>query len=110
MDEEKLFDRFLTLPDGYQVQLMVMGGRAGGGFYRSRIWLGHESESEPMLYRCQMHPEFRQSVDACYSLMLQSAPQVFGSAAALAAVQQYAHEYFQAGEPVEKHAVDMRTI
>lgn len=97
MDEEKLFDRFLTLPDGYQVQLMVMGGRTGGCCYRSRIWLGHESESEPMLYRCQMHPDFGRSVDACYSLMLQNAPKVFGSAAALAAVQQHAHDHFHGG-------------
>lgn len=110
MDEEKLFDRFLTLPDGYQVQLMVMGRSAGRGFYRSRIWLGHESESEPMLYRGQVHPEFRLAVDACYSLMLHSAPQVFHSPAALAAVQQYADAYFSAGEQTRDLAVDTTTI
>lgn len=95
MDGGKLFDRSLDLPDGYQVQLMVLPEGSDHVLYRSRVWIGLESETDPMLYRCEIYPEYRRSVDACYSLLLKSASAVIESPAALAAVHELVHDYFE---------------
>lgn len=95
MEETKVFDQFLDLPDGYQVQLMVMaepltGSRRQEVVYRSRIWLGHESEMDPMLHRSQVRWELEAAIDACYSMLVQSAPHCFESVTALQAAYEAA--------------------
>lgn len=98
MEEGKLFDRFLDLPDGYQVQLMVLAepleDPVNEVVYRSRIWLGHESQMDPMLHIGESHWELRRAIDSCFSMLLQHAPRVFDSPVALAAVDQEVHTYF----------------
>lgn len=97
-----MFETFFELPDGYQVQLMVLqdfpGGRQKRGLrrniYRTRIWVGHESEAEPLLHRSQEVADLQLSIDACYSLVLSAAPGIIDSPAAIAAVQEQVHAYF----------------
>lgn len=100
-DENKVFDGYFELPDGYQVQLMVLrdypsgkGRRGKPSVFRSRVWIGHASEPEPLVYRAQEHPELQVAIDACYSLLLIGAEGVVGSLAAMAAIQQQVHHYF----------------
>lgn len=107
MDENKVFDKYFVLPDGYEVQLMVLrdypGGRARRGtmsIFRSRVWIGHESESDPLMHRSQEHPELNVAIGSCYSMALQSAAQVIESPAALEALSQRVHAYFHGVEQV----------
>ncbi len=112
MEEDKLFDLWLTLPDGYQVQLMVMrdypGGRRRRGarmnVYRSRLWIGLEVEAEPLLYRSQEHTDPHVAVDACYSMLLAAAPTVIDSPDALAVAQERVHAHFSAGAGERRRA------
>lgn len=103
VDEGKLFDQYFDLPEGYQVQLMVLmdipSQRPRVAVYRSRVWIGHESESDPMFYKSQEHEELRRSIDACYSMLLKSAPGVIDSPAALEALHQQVHAYFSGAVP-----------
>lgn len=103
MEEGKLFDQYFDLPDGYQVQLMVLmeipARRPRVAVYRSRVWIGHESQSDPMQYKSEEHEELRRSIDACYSLLLKSAPGVIDSPRALEAVHQQVHAYFSGTAP-----------
>lgn len=102
LDENKEFEAFFELPDGYQVQLMVLkdfpGGRAKRGLrmsiFRSRVWVGHQNEPDPLLHRSQEHPDLSVAVDACYSLLLSAAPHAVDSPHALAAIDQLVHQYF----------------
>lgn len=102
MDESKLFEAYFHLPDGYEVQLMVLcdypGGRPKRGLkmsiFRSRVWIGHESESEPFLYRSQEHHELRVAIDSCYSTALATSRTCINSPAALAALEEQVHKYF----------------
>lgn len=95
MEESKLFDVSFNLPDGFQVQMMVLmevpeGPRrvgAGAVVYRSRLWMGHQLESDPMLYRSQEHREVAPAIDACYAMLLESAQRVIISPSALAEVE-----------------------
>ncbi len=103
MEEGKLFDACFDLPGGYQVQMMVLveipEKRPRVAVYRSRVWIGHETESDPMLYKSQEHDELRRSIDGCYSLLLHSARHVIDSPTALEAVQQQVHTYFSGPVP-----------
>lgn len=102
MEDSKVFEAFYELPDGYQVQLMVLqdfpGGRQKRGLrmniYRSRVWVGHESEPEPLLHRSQEHTDVNLSVDACYSLLLSCARQAVTSPEAVAAIERQVDQYF----------------
>jgi len=91
LDEGKVFDLFLDLPDGYQVQLMVMAEPLSGSgrkvAYRSRVWLGHENEMDPYVYRWQICWDLEEAIRTCYALLWQAAPQCFRSRAALEAVR-----------------------
>lgn len=104
MEEGKLFDQYFDLPEGYQVQLMVLmeipTRRPRVAVYRSRVWIGHQSEPDPMLYKSQEHEELRRSIDACYSLLLRSASGVIDSPVALEAVHQQVHAYFSGAVPL----------
>lgn len=107
MDENKVFDLFFELPDGYEVQLMVLrdypGGRSRRGamsIFRSRVWIGHVAESDPLLYKSQEHPELNVAVDSCYSLLLQSAGYAINSPIALEALNERVHSYFHGIEQV----------
>lgn len=104
VDENKVFDAYYDLPDGYEVQLMVLrdfaGGRARRGapkVFRSRVWIGHTSESEPLLHKSQEHSELNTAVDACYSILLQTAITSVDSPAALSAIRDRVHQYFHGG-------------
>jgi hypothetical protein len=102
LDENMAFEAYYELPDGYQVQLMVLRdypigqGRKGRkmSIFRSRVWVGHECQSEPMSYKSQEHTDLQVAIDACYSLVLISARGVIDSAAALDLLQQRVHTYF----------------
>ncbi len=102
MEDSKVFEAFYDLPDGYQVQLMVLqdfpGGRQKRGLrmniYRTRIWVGHESEPEPLLHRSQEHTDVQLAVDACYSLLLASARFTVNSPDAVAAIERQVDHYF----------------
>lgn len=107
MDENKVFDLYLELPDGYEVQLMVLrdypGGRSRRGamsIFRSRVWIGHVSESDPLLHRSQEHPELNIAVDSCYSMALQGAGHAITSPVAIEALRERAHSYFHGIEQV----------
>lgn len=107
MDENKVFDQYFELPDGYEVQLMVLrdypGGRARRGamsIFRSRVWIGHVSESDPLLHRSQEQPELNVAIGSCYSMALQGAAHVIESPAALEALSQRVHAYFHGIEQV----------
>lgn len=103
MEENKAFDDYWLLPDGYEVQLMVLrdypGGRQQRGakrtVFRSRIWIGHQSESEPMLHRGQEHTDLQIAMDACHSMLLDGAPKVIDSPLALAEIRQRVDLRFQ---------------
>jgi hypothetical protein len=108
MDEAKVYEAFLDLPDGYEVQVMVLqdfpGGRPRRGapqIYRSRIWIGMTAEPDPLLHRSQEHPDFQAAVDACYSMLLASARQVMNSPAALATLQAQVDRYFAKATPAQ---------
>lgn len=100
--ETKRFDICIDLPDGYEVQLMVLqdfpGGRKRRGLkmnvYRSRIWIGHQAEPEPLLHRSQEHGDLQMAVDACYSMLLLCCGEVVDSADALEAARRQADQYF----------------
>lgn len=102
MEDTKVFDAYFELPEGYQVQLMVLqdypGGRAKRGVrmdvFRSRIWIGNEAETEPVLHKSQEHNDLPIAIDACYSMALNSARTVIDSPAALERLQERVHEYF----------------
>lgn len=102
LDEHKVFETYFELPDGYQVQMMVLqdfpGGRQKRGLrrniFRSRIWIGHEAEPEPLLHRSQEVTDLQLSIDACFSLLLSSAPSTVDSPTALAAIKERVHAYF----------------
>ncbi|MFZ5814398.1 MAG: hypothetical protein ACOY93_03740 [Bacillota bacterium] len=104
MEEGKLFDQYMELPDGYQVQLMVLmeipASRPRVAVYRSRLWIGHESEPDPMIYKSQEHVELRRAIDACYSMLLKSAPLAVGSPTAIEAIHQQVHAYFSGAMPI----------
>ncbi|MBP2018311.1 hypothetical protein J2Z79_001712 [Symbiobacterium terraclitae] len=91
MEEGKVFDQFLDLPDGYQAQLMVMAEALPGVrphlAYRSRVWLGHESEMDPYLHRSQVCWSLDEAIRTCYAMLRQAAPQCFHSRAAVEAVE-----------------------
>nr|PZN70318.1 MAG: hypothetical protein DIU55_11730 [Bacillota bacterium] len=91
MDEGKVFDQFLDLPDGYQAQVMVMAepvsGFEGVVAYRSRVWLGHEEEMDPYLYRTEVHWDLEEAIRACWAMLRQAAPLCFRSRAAIEAVR-----------------------
>jgi hypothetical protein len=99
--DEKAFDASLTLPGGYEVQLMVLrdypAGRPRRGakrVFRSRIWIGLVDEPDPLVHRSQEHPELSTAVDACYSMLLHAARTCVDSPAALAAIQETVDQYF----------------
>lgn len=102
MEEAKIFEEFIDLPDGYQIQMMVLrdfpGGRQRRGLkmsvYRSRIWIGHETEEEPLLHKSQEHPDLQVAVESCYSMLLASATITVGSTTALGALQERVHSFF----------------
>lgn len=102
LEDAKVYETYFELPDGYQVQLMVLqdfpGGRARRGLrrsiFRSRVWIGHESEPEPLIHRSQELTDLKLSVDACYSLLLSASPGVVDSPLALAELRQRVHAYF----------------
>jgi len=107
LDENKVFDLYFELPDGYEVQLMVLrdypGGRARRGamsIFRSRVWIGHVTESDPLVHRSQEHPELNVAVDSCYSMLLQAAGLAISSPEALEALRQRVHSYFHGVEQV----------
>jgi hypothetical protein len=103
MDEAKVYEAFVELPDGYEVQVMVLqdypGGRQRRGLapsiYRARVWIGTSEEPDPLLHRSQEHSELQAAVDACYSMLLNSARQVIASPAALAVLEGQIERYFQ---------------
>jgi hypothetical protein len=102
LEDTKVFDAYFELPDGYQIQLMVLqdfpGGRPRRGLrmniFRSRIWIGHVSESEPLVYRSQEHSDLNVAVDGCYSMLLVAARFAVNSPVALEALQAKVHRYF----------------
>ena len=107
VDDDKVFDVYFELPDGYEVQLMVLRDHAGGRprrggvvVFRSRVWVGHTAESDPLLHRSQEQPELNVAIDACYSMALQGAGQVIDSPDALAVLQERVHAYFHGMEQV----------
>ena len=91
VDEGKVFDQFLHLPDGYQAQVMVMAepvsGLEGKVAYRSRVWLGHEDEMDPYLYCTEVHWDLQEAIRACWAMLRQLAPHCFRSRAAIEAVK-----------------------
>lgn len=104
MEENKVFDACYDLPDGYEVQLMVLRDFAGGRqrrgapkVFRSRVWIGHISESEPLLHKSQEHQELNTAVDACFSMLLQTAILRVDSPMALEAIRERVHDYFHGG-------------
>ncbi|HWH72624.1 MAG TPA: hypothetical protein VNT26_24895 [Candidatus Sulfotelmatobacter sp.] len=107
MDENKVFDLYFELPDGYEVQLMVLrdypGGRTRRGapsVFRSRVWIGHVAESDPLTHKSQEHPELNVAVDSCYSMLLQGASHAITSPAALEELNARVHSYFHGIEQV----------
>lgn len=102
MEDSKVFEGYLELPDGYQVQLMVLQDYPGGrkkraikrSIFRSRIWVGHESEPEPLLHRSQEVADLQLSIDSCYSMLLNVSHTVINSPVALAVLREYVHQYF----------------
>lgn len=106
MDENKVYEAYFELPDGYQVQLMVLkdfpGGRGGRrqrmNVFRSRVWIGHETESDPLAHRSQEHAELRTAIDACYSMVLSACTLIINSPDALSQLRQQADEYFRGKE------------
>lgn len=108
MEENKAFEAYYELPEGYQVQLMVLRDYPGGkgrkgrkmSIFRSRVWIGHASQSEPMIYKSQEHADLQVAIDACYSLMLSSARGVVDSAEALSLLQLRVHTYFSGEQQV----------
>ena len=101
LDENKVFDGYFELPDGYQVQLMVLrdypagkGRRGKPSVFRSRVWIGQATQPEPLVYRAQEHPELQVAIDACYSMLLSGAPVAVHSPAAMEAIQLQVHQYF----------------
>ena len=107
MDENKVFDLYFELPDGYEVQLMVLRDHPGGksrrgamAIFRSRVWIGHVSESDPLMHRSQEHPEVNVAVDSCYSMLLQGASHAITSPEALEALNARVHSYFHGIEQV----------
>lgn len=97
-----MYEASYELPDGYQVQLMVLqdfpGGRQRRGLrmnvYRSRVWIGHEAEPEPLLHRSQEHADLSLAIDACYSMLLTGGRQIIESPVALGAVAQCVDAHF----------------
>jgi hypothetical protein len=108
MEEAKVYEAFVELPDGYEVQVMVLqdypGGRPKRGLqpsiYRSRVWIGTSEEPDPLLHRSQEHSEMQAAIDACYAMLLSSARQVISSPAALAALEAQVERYFQGAPTV----------
>jgi len=104
MEASLVYNRCVTLPDGYEAQLMVMrdfaGGWAGsdkrGMVYRARVWIGTVWERDPLLYRSQEHASPGAAVDACYRMLAASAPRVVASPVAREAVQRLADGHFRA--------------
>lgn len=102
LEDAKVFEGYFELPDGYQVQLMVLqdypGGRKRRGakrsIFRSRIWVGHESEPEPLLHRSQEVPDLQLSIDTCYSMLLNVSHSVINSPTALTTLKEQVHHYF----------------
>lgn len=102
MDENKLFDVYFELPDGYEAQLMVLRDFPGGqpkrglkmSIFRSRVWVGLSTESDPLLYKSEEHADLQVAIDGCYSVLLAGARQVVNSPDALEAIQQRVHAYF----------------
>ena len=102
LDESKVFETYFELPDGYQVQMMVLRDYPGGkpkrglkmSIYRSRVWIGHEAEGEPIVYRSQEHQDLRLAIDACYSTALSTSRSSINSPAALEKLQERIHSYF----------------
>lgn len=104
MEASLVYNRCVTLPDGYEVQLMVMrdtaGGRARsdrrGMVYRARVWIGTVWEREPLLYRSQEHGTAAAALDACYRMLGASAHRVVESVAAREAARRLADGHFAA--------------
>jgi hypothetical protein len=77
-DENKAFDAYYELPGGFEVQLMVLrdypGGRRMRGLkrsiFRSRIWIGHNEEAEPLFHSSQEHGTLEGAIASCYQMML----------------------------------------
>jgi hypothetical protein len=112
MDENLVFEAYFELPDGYEVQLMVLrdwpGGRQRRGapsVFRSRIWIGHESESDPLHHRSQEHPEVNVAVDACYSMLLHDSRLAVTSPAALEEIRTRCHAFFDGHSQLSSHPV-----
>lgn len=97
-----VYEASFDLPDGYQVQVMVLQDFPGGqrkrglrmNVFRSRIWIGHVSEPEAMVHRSQEHQEKHIAIDACHSMLLLGARQAIDSPAALAALESKVHAHF----------------
>lgn len=108
MEEAKVYEAYHELPDGFEVQVMVLqdypGGRPRRGLapsiYRARVWIGVSTEPDPLLHRSQEHPDLQAAIDACYTMLLTSARQVIGSPAALAALEGHVERYFQGAPTV----------
>ena len=102
MEDTKAFEASVTLAGGYEVQLMVLQDYPGGhkrrglklSIFRSRVWIGHVSEPEPLIHRSQEHPDLHVAVDSCYSMLLAGARQVVHSPEAVAAIEELVHGHF----------------
>lgn len=105
MEDAKVYEEYLELPDGYQIHLMVLqeAMKRGRGraprqlIYRSRIWIGVESEEEARVHRCQEHTDLKEAVDACWRMLGESAARAIdGSQIALRQVEAATSAYFRA--------------
>ena len=117
VEENLAYEVSFGLPDGYEVQLMVLQDYPGGkrrrgltmSIFRSRIWIGRESDPEPLIHRSQEHPDRNVAIDSCYSMLLAGARQVVQSPAALAAIQERVHAHFALdGKPCFPRAGQLR--
>jgi hypothetical protein len=106
VDDAKVYEEYLTLPDNYVVHLMVLHeapGHRGRGrrprqwVYRSRIWIGLEHEEEPLTHRSQEHQDLREAVDACWQMLRAIAPRTIrDSTSALRRIEDVTAAYFRA--------------
>ena len=84
MDEAKVYEAYHELPDGFEVQVMVLqdypGGRQRRGLtpsiYRARVWIGVAEEPDPLLHRSQEHPALQaaSAVRIAFGLIFGSYP------------------------------------
>lgn len=82
VDDAKVYEEYLTFPDGFVVHLMVLQESTGHRrksrtprqpVYRSRIWIGVQTEEDPRIHRSQEHTNLQEAVDACWRMLRDSA-------------------------------------